>query len=79
MLDEATSTLDAQTEKAISDSINRLRGSITVIIIAHRLSTVSDADLVVYMDNGLIRAVGSLEEVRRLVPDFDLQAKLMGL
>ena len=79
VLDEATSTLDAQTEKAISDSINRLRGSITVIIIAHRLSTVSDADLVVYMDNGLIRAVGSLEEVRRLVPDFDLQAKLMGL
>ena len=79
VLDEATSTLDAQTEKAISDSINRLRGSITLIIIAHRLSTVSDADLVVYMDNGLIRAVGSLEEVRRLVPDFDLQAKLMGL
>lgn len=79
VLDEATSTLDAQTEKAISDSINSLKGSVTVIIIAHRLSTVSDANLVVYMDNGLIKAVGTLEEVRRLIPDFDLQAKLMGL
>jgi ABC-type multidrug transport system fused ATPase/permease subunit len=79
VLDEATSTLDAQTEKAISDSINSLKGSVTVIIIAHRLSTVSDANLVVYMDNGLIKAAGTLEEVRRLIPDFDLQAKLMGL
>jgi ABC-type multidrug transport system fused ATPase/permease subunit len=79
VLDEATSTLDAQTEQAISDSIKKLKGSVTVVMIAHRLSTVANADLVVYMDKGSIKASGTLEEVRIAVPDFDLQAKLMGL
>lgn len=79
ILDEATSTLDAQTELAISNSINNLRGKATVVMIAHRLSTVSNADVVVYMENGKIKASGTLNEVRAIVPDFDLQAKLMGL
>lgn len=79
VLDEATSTLDAQTELAISRSINRLKGTATVVMIAHRLSTVSNADLVVYMDKGTIKASGTLEEVRTTIPDFDIQAKLMGL
>ena len=79
VLDEATSTLDAQTELAISHSINKLKGAATVVMIAHRLSTVSNADLVVYMDKGTIKASGTLEEVRVAVPDFDTQAKLMGL
>lgn len=79
VLDEATSTLDAQTELAISHSINKLKGTATVVMIAHRLSTVSNADLVVYMDKGTIKASGTLEEVRAAVPDFDIQAKLMGL
>jgi len=79
ILDEATSTLDAQTELAISNSINSLRGKATVVMIAHRLSTVSNADLVVYMENGKIKAAGTMSEVRAVVPDFDLQAKLMGL
>jgi ABC-type multidrug transport system fused ATPase/permease subunit len=48
-------------------------------MIAHRLSTVSNADVVVYMENGKIKASGTLSEVRAIVPDFDLQAKLMGL
>jgi ABC-type multidrug transport system fused ATPase/permease subunit len=48
-------------------------------MIAHRLSTVSNANLVVYMDKGKITASGTLVEVRAAVPDFDLQAKLMGL
>lgn len=79
ILDEATSTLDAQTELSISNSINSLKGKATVVMIAHRLSTVSNADLVVYMENGKIKASGTLNEVRSIVPDFDLQAKLMGL
>lgn len=79
VLDEATSTLDAQTELALSNSINGLKGKATVVMIAHRLSTVSSADLVVYMENGKIKASGTLSEVRSVVPDFDLQAKLMGL
>jgi ABC-type multidrug transport system fused ATPase/permease subunit len=48
-------------------------------MIAHRLSTVRNADQVIYMDKGRIIAQGTFEEVRRTVPDFDAQAKLMGL
>jgi len=50
-----------------------------VIMIAHRLSTVRNADSVIYMDKGKIISVGTFEEVRSNVPDFDRQAKLMGL
>ncbi len=79
VLDEATSALDGGTEESISSDIQKLKGSTTVILIAHRLSTVRDADLVLYMDNGEIVARGTFEEVRNAVPDFDRQAKLMGL
>jgi ABC-type multidrug transport system fused ATPase/permease subunit len=79
VLDEATSSLDGQTEADISDSIQALKGSVTVVMIAHRLSTVRNADQVIYMDQGRIVAQGSFDEVRSAVPDFDSQAKLMGL
>jgi ABC-type multidrug transport system fused ATPase/permease subunit len=79
VLDEATSSLDGQTEADISDAIQALKGSVTVVMIAHRLSTVRNADQVIYMDLGKILARGSFEEVRSSVPDFDNQAKLMGL
>lgn len=79
ILDEATSALDGQTENEISTAIHNMRGFITVITIAHRLSTVREADLVVYIEAGSIRSTGSFEKVRREVPDFDNQAKLMGL
>ena len=48
-------------------------------MVAHRLSTVREVDKVIYMENGSIRAVGTFSEVRSQVPDFDAQAKLMGL
>jgi ABC-type multidrug transport system fused ATPase/permease subunit len=79
VLDEATSALDGGTEESISTDIHKLKGSTTVVLIAHRLSTVRDADLVLYMDKGEIVARGTFEEVRNAVPDFDRQAKLMGL
>ena len=79
VLDEATSALDGETEAAISKAVQDLRGSVTVIMIAHRLSTVRNADSVVYMDKGQIKSIGTFEEVRTSVPDFDRQAKLMGL
>jgi ABC-type multidrug transport system fused ATPase/permease subunit len=79
VLDEATSALDGETEASVSDSILELRGSTTVVMIAHRLSTVRNADLVVYMDAGNIVATGTFDEVRVAVPNFDLQARLMGL
>ncbi len=79
VLDEATSALDGGTEESISRDIHKLKGSTTVVIIAHRLSTIREADLVLYMDKGVIVAQGTFEEVRNVVPDFDRQAKLMGL
>lgn len=79
VLDEATSSLDGQTEFDISDALLKLKGSVTLVMIAHRLSTVRHADLIIYMDNGRITAMGSFEELRKSVVDFDAQAKLMGL
>lgn len=79
ILDEATSALDGITEEIISNSINNLGQSTTVIMIAHRLSTVQSADRVIYIDGGNVISQGTFEEVRKQVPDFDKQAKLMGL
>jgi ABC-type multidrug transport system fused ATPase/permease subunit len=79
VLDEATSSLDGETEASVADAIQNLKGKVTVVMIAHRLSTVKNADLVVYMHNGELIAQGTFNEVRDKVPDFDRQAKLMGL
>lgn len=79
VLDEATSSLDGETEAAISESISLLAGDVTVILIAHRLSTVRDAGQVVYLEGGQIAATGTFQQVRDSVPNFDSQAKLMGL
>jgi len=79
VLDEATSSLDGETEAGISAAIHALRGSTTVVMIAHRLSTVRNADFVVYMSKSEIIATGTFEEIRNVVPDFDRQAKSMGL
>ena len=79
VLDEATSALDAETEQLVAESILNMKESATVILIAHRLSTVRSADLVCYMESGEIKCVGTFEQVRKAVPQFDQQAKLMGL
>lgn len=79
IMDEATSSLDGITESTISSNISRLHGEVTVLLIAHRLSTVQNADQVIFLSKGQIRASGSFAEVRKQIPDFDKQAKLMGL
>jgi len=79
VLDEATSSLDGQTESDISDAIFSLRGKVTLILIAHRLATVRNADKIVYMEQGKILAIGKFEEVRRQIPNFNTQAALMGI
>jgi ABC-type multidrug transport system fused ATPase/permease subunit len=79
VLDEATSSLDGETEASIVKSINELDEDITVILIAHRLSSIRDADQVVYLEDGEIKAVGTFDEVRKMVSNFDHQASLMGL
>jgi ABC-type multidrug transport system fused ATPase/permease subunit len=79
VLDEATSALDAETELLISESISALRGNVTLVVVAHRLSTVREADQVLYFENGKIIAAGNFDYVRSQVPNFDNQSKLMGL
>lgn len=79
VLDEATSALDGETESLVTESIQQLKGKVTVVLIAHRLSTVRNADVVIYMQAGEIQAMGTFEEVRKLIPNFDHQANLMGL
>ncbi len=65
VLDEATSALDSESERFIQEAINQLRGQITVFIIAHRLSTVENADMILVIDNGEILEQGSPENLRR--------------
>ena len=79
VLDEATSALDGVIESEITETIKNMRGDRTVITIAHRLSTVREADLVIYMEDGKVHCQGTFEEVRRSIPNFDHQASLMGL
>ena len=79
VLDEATSSLDGQTEADVTAAIQSLRGRATVIVVAHRLSTARAADQVIYVENGHIRAIGKFDEVRSAVPNFDQQALLLGL
>jgi ABC-type multidrug transport system fused ATPase/permease subunit len=79
VLDEATSALDAISENEFVNSLKSLKGKVTLIVIAHRLSSVREADKVVYMDKGSVLAQGTFVEVRKSVPDFDTQANLMGL
>jgi ABC-type bacteriocin/lantibiotic exporter with double-glycine peptidase domain len=79
ILDEATSSLDGVSENEITESLLALKGQCTVIVIAHRLSTIRNFDRVMYLENGKINAIGSFNEVRKLVPEFDNQAKHMGL
>ncbi|RUV75332.1 MAG: glucan ABC transporter ATP-binding protein/ permease [Mesorhizobium sp.] len=63
VLDEATSALDVETEDRVKEAIDELRRGRTTFIIAHRLTTVRDADLVVFMDKGKVVEMGGFAEL----------------
>ena len=63
IFDEATSSLDTKSEKQIQQTIMRLKGSVTMILVAHRLSTVEGCDRLVWVEDGRVRQVGSPVEV----------------
>lgn len=79
VMDEATSSLDTATEAAITDAIHLLKGKVTTITVAHRLSTIKDANQVFYLAEGHLVSSGTFEEVKRKVPQFAEQARLAGL
>ena len=79
VLDEATSALDAISEYEITEAFERLDKGLTKVVIAHRLSTVLKADKIVYLKGGKIQGMGTFNELRELIPDFDRQAELMGI
>ena len=79
ILDEATSALDTKTESEVAKAVNALRGDVTIISIAHRLSTVKNVDMLIYMENSRKIAQGTFEEVVQQVPAFATQAFLAGL
>ena len=70
LLDEATANIDSHTEKQIQASIEKIRGSKTIVSIAHRLSTVEDANKIVYMEYGKIIEKGSFNELIHLKGAF---------
>lgn len=79
VLDEATSALDSETEQAIIQMLDELESEVTTVTVAHRLATVRRADILIYLKDGHAIAQGTFDEVRKLAPDFDRQARLLGL
>ena len=77
VLDEPTSSLDADTEHKIAASLKRLHGSVTQIVIAHRLTTIEDADVVYLLEDGVIAAQGSFAELRKTSPTVARQVELL--
>ncbi len=79
LLDEPTSALDSEAENHVMMALQQLKGTVSIAIIAHRLSTLKHVDKVIYIEEGKLLAMGTLSEVRRKVKNFDQQAKLLGI
>ena len=74
ILDEATSALDNQTEKAVMDAIDNLSKNITIILIAHRLSTVKKCDKIFLLEKGQIKNEGTFEELINIDENFRMHS-----
>lgn len=79
VLDEATSALDNLLEAEIMKTINEFSRNKIVVIVAHRLSTIQDADEILYINDGVLIGSGTWTELTRLVPDFKKQIELGSL
>ncbi|WP_010204850.1 ABC transporter ATP-binding protein [Salinibacterium sp. PAMC 21357] len=79
VLDEATSSLDTKTEDEITQAIRSLHGEVTLISVAHRLSTIKDYDQVAYLEGGRIVGKGTFSELALKLPEFGEQVALAGL
>jgi ABC-type multidrug transport system fused ATPase/permease subunit len=70
VLDEATSALDGSMEKNITDYLNSLKKYATIVVVAHRLSSIKTADVIVYLDGGKIKGTGNFTDLQNKLPDF---------
>ena len=70
LLDEATSALDTETEKRIQENIEALKGKYTIIVIAHRISTIKNVDRVVLLDKGKIIETGTFSQIIKKHPQY---------
>jgi ATP-binding cassette, subfamily B, bacterial PglK len=70
VLDEATSALDAATERAIMEAVERLSGEKTIIMIAHRMTTVERCDRIVVLDRGEVKGIGTCDDLKQSNPTF---------
>jgi len=75
-MDEATSALDNETERSISNALAELHGKVTMIIIAHRLSTVRHCDTIVFMKEGRIADEGTFDDLHARNAEFRRMVEL---
>ena len=76
IMDEATSSLDSESEHVIKRNIESLKGSYTLFVVAHRLSTIKTVDRIVLLNDGEIVHVGNFAALKQNVPDFARMVKL---
>jgi len=65
IMDEATSAPDSATEKEVMSAVNALKGERTLVMIAHRLTTVKDCDRLYFMQDGRVEAIGTFDELMK--------------
>ena len=76
ILDEATSSLDIETENTVFENILKLKGQKTIIAIAHRLATLKECDRIVYLKEGKIQDIGTLQELKERNEEIDRMLKM---
>ena len=70
LLDEATSALDNESQEKIKSAINDLKKEKTIVIVAHRLTTVMDCDRILFIDNNTVKADGSHKQLMKTCPEY---------
>jgi subfamily B ATP-binding cassette protein MsbA len=76
IMDEATSALDSETERVIQQNIDALKGKYTILIVAHRLATIKNADRVVLLSKGKIESIGTFDELKHSSRLFEKMVEL---
>lgn len=79
VMDESTSALDASTEQALVTALRELHGEVSTVTVAHRLSTIRDADVIVYMQDGRATVSLSFDELLNSDPNLGKQADILGM